>query len=181
MLDFYANQIWRFLCMLYLIIIAIIVVFKLNQGATLIKTHKYFRNTKTSKKAENSVRILAYRILLYPLVMVFTQFPGIISQFYYDLNSQENEALDQWSLLVLPFAGTLNFLAFCCDPTVYSAVKKIYLRLKYKYFTSRRIEENTEFDYNEHSSDTCITITNPEASQSIATADTMVSNFMRRL
>ncbi|KAI9290542.1 hypothetical protein K502DRAFT_360021, partial [Neoconidiobolus thromboides FSU 785] len=136
--DLFAIQIWRLIALIYLTIVVILVVISLNRESTLVR-NKYLRGTKTSERALKSIRLLGYRILLYPISMLVTHSGGIISQLYFDLNGKDNVGLDQWTMITYPLIGTLNFIAFCCDPTVHSTIKKACLRLQFYYSFRRSI------------------------------------------
>ncbi|KAI9290637.1 hypothetical protein K502DRAFT_345174 [Neoconidiobolus thromboides FSU 785] len=68
--------------------------------------------------------------LLYPTVMLITNFSGILSQFYYDFNSEPSDFLDNWTSITYPLMDGLNFIAFCCDPTVHDAIKVVLYKIK---------------------------------------------------
>lgn len=64
--------------------------------------------------------------------MILTQVGTAASQIYYDIYPTSMYSLDGWAFVSSSLTGTLNFIAFCCDPTVHSAITKIYKRVQFK-------------------------------------------------
>ncbi|KAI9290483.1 hypothetical protein K502DRAFT_333915 [Neoconidiobolus thromboides FSU 785] len=76
--------------------------------------------------------------------MIIGNTAGILSQTHDAFSNTSSPFLDSWTMLTFPLVGTLNFVAFCSDPTVHSAIKKTYLRLSFYYSYGReiRVENN---------------------------------------
>ncbi|KAI9290453.1 hypothetical protein K502DRAFT_369175 [Neoconidiobolus thromboides FSU 785] len=128
MFHFYSNMLIMIVCMIYLFIVVVFVVIKLNEEAELVKKFRLFRGSAASVEAVKSVKLMGFRILLYPTIMIISHSGLVVNQTAYDLANIASDDLDIFSLITGGMLGTLNFIAFCCDPTIHSAFRKIYLR-----------------------------------------------------
>ncbi|KAI9295543.1 hypothetical protein K502DRAFT_213910 [Neoconidiobolus thromboides FSU 785] len=61
MLDFYANQLWRFLCLIYLIIAVTMVFIKLRKSLNFFKNNLNTESTN-STQCINTIKLLGYRM-----------------------------------------------------------------------------------------------------------------------
>lgn len=59
--------------------------------------------------------------------MFVTQLGIAASQLYFDANGSYSDNINYWASICSSLTGTLNFLAFCCDPTLHSAIWAIYV------------------------------------------------------
>ncbi|KAI9292235.1 hypothetical protein K502DRAFT_94465 [Neoconidiobolus thromboides FSU 785] len=120
------------ICMLYLLVIVILVIIILSKQTKKIQNFRLFRGARASVEAAKSVKIMGFRILLYPIIMIVSQSGLVINQTAYDLFDFEAPELFILTMITSGMLGTLNFTAFCCDPTIHSAFRKIYLRITAK-------------------------------------------------
>ncbi|KAI9293669.1 hypothetical protein K502DRAFT_366513 [Neoconidiobolus thromboides FSU 785] len=129
MFDLYSYEVPMLICMGYLIIVVILVIRHLSQGANIIKKQGSVYTDNSSSKAVKSLRLLAYRVMLYPTVMIVTHLGFVTANTYYDLNTDPLDNLDVWNMICRGLTGTLNLIAFLCDPTIQSAFIKVYDRV----------------------------------------------------
>ncbi|KAI9290481.1 hypothetical protein K502DRAFT_326681 [Neoconidiobolus thromboides FSU 785] len=129
MFNFYANNLLMIICMVYLLTIVILVVFKLRKQTGIVKNFRLFRGSRSSIEATKSVKLMGFRILLYPSIMIFTHLGLVLTKSIYDFTGKISPGADTFAYISGGMLGILNFTAFCCDPTIHSAFRKIYLRL----------------------------------------------------
>ncbi|KAI9290663.1 hypothetical protein K502DRAFT_353753 [Neoconidiobolus thromboides FSU 785] len=125
---FFTNPLVMFVCMAYLLIVVILVLIKLYRGLTITEEQKLATDNSRLLESIKHIKLLASRILLYPIIMIFTHIGLALGKTIYDLSGADFLGLDAFTYITLGMLGTLNFIAFCCDPTIHSAVKEIYLR-----------------------------------------------------
>lgn len=152
MLDFFAIILPTIIAMIYLSIITYLVYKKLENGMIVIRNNGLNRSSGPTSKAMEIVKKMGRRMLvliliwfnllticllslLYPLIMIITQSGFVVSQTVFDFSPDAttyNVVLEGWSNIGGGIMGMLNFLAFCSDPMLQHAIKKIYNRIKSK-------------------------------------------------
>ncbi|KAI9293680.1 hypothetical protein K502DRAFT_325216 [Neoconidiobolus thromboides FSU 785] len=129
--------------MVYLLIVVILVLLRLSKNINTIQNQGFSTGSDASVKAVKYVKQLGYRIILYPAIMIFTHTGVVVSQTYFDINGTRPLYLKNWSIMGSSLAGSLNFIAFCLDPTIHEAFKSLYYRFVLKK------DLNADKDHNE--------------------------------
>ncbi|KAI9298069.1 hypothetical protein K502DRAFT_362658 [Neoconidiobolus thromboides FSU 785] len=129
MIDLFACSLWTILGILYIIIIVVLVMIHINRESNHIKRSRMFQNAQVSQKAIRSIKMLTYRVILYPIIVIISQTFTITNQLYYDFTEQTIPVLRQLSYICTGLVGALNFVAFFLDPTVHTAIKKVFKRI----------------------------------------------------
>ncbi|KAI9294738.1 hypothetical protein K502DRAFT_330472 [Neoconidiobolus thromboides FSU 785] len=135
MFDFYAN------CLVNLVSI---VLLKLHRGHSLIKGHQVVVDASESAEMIKNIRLLASRILLYPIAMIVSNIGIVLNQAAYDLANTTSTEFKLFGNITASLLGTLNFIAFFCDPTIHQALKTVYLRTIKKQNDSDKIDSNVD-------------------------------------
>ncbi|KAI9290486.1 hypothetical protein K502DRAFT_353979 [Neoconidiobolus thromboides FSU 785] len=94
----------------------------------MVQNFRLFRGSRASIDATRSIKVMVFRILLYPIVMIIANIGIVINQVAYDLGNIDSSELRIFGNITVSTLGTLNFIAFFCDPTIHSAFRKICLR-----------------------------------------------------
>ncbi|KAI9294733.1 hypothetical protein K502DRAFT_365596 [Neoconidiobolus thromboides FSU 785] len=151
MFDFYAVNLVTIICMVYLFGIVISTAVKLNSQTQIVQNFRLFRGARASIDAARSVKIMGFRILLYPIVMIVSNIGSLVAQTAYDLADNKAPELKVFSYITRSVLGTLNFAAFFCDPTVHSAFRKLYLRCttKLEYHNSLGDKDGNRLTYSD--------------------------------
>ncbi|KAI9290518.1 hypothetical protein K502DRAFT_353936 [Neoconidiobolus thromboides FSU 785] len=129
MFDFFTNAFVIMICMAYLLLVVVFVVMKLLKGLNFKKERKIAIDANRSTRGIRSIKLLTSRIILYPTIMIISHIGLVINQiviYFTDIDSHELEVI---SHAVGGLLGTLNFIAFFCDPTIHHALKVIYSRV----------------------------------------------------
>ncbi|KAI9294734.1 hypothetical protein K502DRAFT_365597 [Neoconidiobolus thromboides FSU 785] len=144
MFDFYAVNLVTIICMVYLFGIVGLVLIKLFRGHNLIKENQVAIDANRSSEILKNIRLLASRTLLYPIVMIVSNIGSLVAQTTYDLADNKAPELKVFSYITRSVLGTLNFVAFFCDPTVHQALRTVYFRVIKKQNDSDKINFNDD-------------------------------------
>ncbi|KAI9294732.1 hypothetical protein K502DRAFT_365595 [Neoconidiobolus thromboides FSU 785] len=139
MFDFFANVLVNLICMAYLLVIVILILIKLYQGHKVTKENQVGIDVNKSSETLKNIRLLASRTLLYPIVMIVANIGVVISQTAYDLLNIDSPELSVLAYITGGLLGTLNFVAFFCDPTIHQALTSVYFRTIKKQSEADRI------------------------------------------
>ncbi|KAI9295486.1 hypothetical protein K502DRAFT_364986 [Neoconidiobolus thromboides FSU 785] len=126
--DMLISNMWYLLTLVYCTAVVAMVVFKLRKDIEQLKVARKFVFVKDTKTAIKKANMFVNRILLYPIVAIISVFGVSVSQIYILVNGGTNFGIDIWAMNGLALSGTLNFIAFVCDPTLHSAFYAIYKR-----------------------------------------------------
>ncbi|KAI9290414.1 hypothetical protein K502DRAFT_369188 [Neoconidiobolus thromboides FSU 785] len=146
MFNFYANNLLMIICMVYLLTIVILVTGKIYQGLTLIKKQKVTIDATQSPEAIKNIKLFASRILLYPIIMIFTHLGLVLTKSIYDFGGKISLGADTFAYISGGLLGTLNFIAFLLDPSVHLAFKTIYYRIVKKQEISKSDSDKSNYN-----------------------------------
>ncbi|KAI9290664.1 hypothetical protein K502DRAFT_369043 [Neoconidiobolus thromboides FSU 785] len=150
MLHFYTNVLVMIFCMIYLLIIVILVGFRLYRGVNLMSEQREMMDDNRPKKSIKNIKLFASRIVLYPIIMIFSHSGLVLTKAIYDLTGFASLEADAFGYITIGLLGSLNCTAFFLDPTVHHALKVIYNRIiKNQEITIKQPNEidcNNEFE-----------------------------------
>ncbi|KAF7731706.1 hypothetical protein EC973_008878 [Apophysomyces ossiformis] len=129
---------WNLLGSIYCFFVVIAVVVKLRKNINNIKsmTSSFNQNNDAQNKARRTQRMLnklAFRISLYALIPLVTQGGWYICELIQMYAHVLNDGFTYWSIIGTDLPGVLNLLAFCLDPALSNALRRIKNDMLDKY------------------------------------------------
>ncbi|KAG0167707.1 hypothetical protein DFQ28_005787 [Apophysomyces sp. BC1034] len=129
---------WNLIGSLYCFCVVIAVIVKLRKNINNIKsmTSSFDQNNDSQNKARRTQRMLnklALRISLYALIPWVTQGGWYVCELVQMYAHVLNDGVTYWSIIGTDLPGVLNLLAFCLDPALSNALKRIKNDMLDKY------------------------------------------------